>query len=135
MKRSDISQTFLSTAEVADLLRVTEASVRIWVFRGRVPHLKINGRLRFKKSEILDWAESQRRVTPQQGFATVFRDSTIEWISAEKAEQLRREAIPANFEHSLLKSENRKAAERLQRPAAISKTFSKENLYDEHSTN
>ena len=69
------------------------------------------------------------------GFATVFRDSTIEWISAEKAEQLRREAIPANFEHSLLKSENRKAAERLQRPAAISKTFSKENLYDEHSTN
>jgi len=69
------------------------------------------------------------------GFATVFRDSTIEWIPAEKAEQLRREAIPANFEHSLLKSENRKAAERLQRPAAISKTFSKENLYDEHSTN
>ena len=73
MKRSDISQTFLSTAEVADLLRVTEASVRIWVFRGRVPHLKINGRLRFKKSEILDWAESQRRVTPQQAMQAVGR--------------------------------------------------------------
>jgi excisionase family DNA binding protein len=66
MKREDISDSFLSTIELAELLGVTETAVRIWVFRRQVPHLKINGRLRFRKSEILSWAESQRRVTPDE---------------------------------------------------------------------
>lgn len=73
MKHVDISETFLSTAELAGMLGVTETAVRIWVFRRQVPHLKINGRLRFKKSEILSWAESQRRVTPEQALEAVSR--------------------------------------------------------------
>lgn len=73
MKRHDISDTFLSTVELAEFFGVTETAVRIWVFRRQVPHLKINGRLRFKKSEILAWAESQRRVTPEEALETIGR--------------------------------------------------------------
>jgi excisionase family DNA binding protein len=73
MKRSDTSETFLNTAEVAGLLGVTETGVRVWVFRRQIPHLKINGRLRFKKSEILTWAESQRRVTSEEALQAVPR--------------------------------------------------------------
>jgi hypothetical protein len=63
MKRADFAETFLNTTQTAQMFGTTETAVRLWVFRKRIPYFKINGRLRFKQSELLQWAESQRELT------------------------------------------------------------------------
>jgi excisionase family DNA binding protein len=62
MKRADIAESFLNTTQVAQLFGATETAVRLWVFRKRIPCFKINGRIRFKYSELLEWAESHRQL-------------------------------------------------------------------------
>jgi excisionase family DNA binding protein len=50
----------LNVGEVCRLLRVPAATIYQLTHRGRIPHFKIANRLRFRRSEILDWIEERR---------------------------------------------------------------------------
>jgi excisionase family DNA binding protein len=69
MQHADIAEAFLNTTQVAHLFGTTETAVRLWVFRKRIPYFKINGRIRFKQSELLEWAESHRKLSTEKGGA------------------------------------------------------------------
>lgn len=42
----------LKVTDVADMLSVSPRTVRSWVYRGLIPSLKINGALRFDRTEL-----------------------------------------------------------------------------------
>lgn len=46
----------LNSNQVAQLLNLTEAEVRGLAFAGKLPHVDIQGRLRFNRQAILEWA-------------------------------------------------------------------------------
>jgi PTS system nitrogen regulatory IIA component len=46
----------LNSKEVADLLNMAENDVREWAHAGKLPHLDAQGRLRFNRQAILEWA-------------------------------------------------------------------------------
>jgi nitrogen PTS system EIIA component len=46
----------LNSTEVAALLSVPEKEVREWAHAGKLPHLDAQGRLRFNRQAILEWA-------------------------------------------------------------------------------
>src|SRR6185503_12986184 len=48
----------LNATEVATLLIVPEKDVREWARAGKLPHLDTQGRLRFNRQAILEWALS-----------------------------------------------------------------------------
>jgi len=50
----------LKINDVADLLNVTEATIRRWINDGKIPSYYINHELRFSKNEIEDWMISQK---------------------------------------------------------------------------
>jgi len=49
----------LKVKQVAELIRVNPNTVYIWAERGKIPSFKLNSRLRFSESEILDWIENR----------------------------------------------------------------------------
>ena len=57
MSEQKTAPTFLTVAEVAELLRVSERSVYDWVSRGRIPHRKAGGRTIFLLSEVMEWTK------------------------------------------------------------------------------
>jgi PTS system nitrogen regulatory IIA component len=46
----------LNSKEVADLLNMAENDVREWAHAGKLPHLDAQGRLRFNRQAVLEWA-------------------------------------------------------------------------------
>jgi nitrogen PTS system EIIA component len=46
----------LNASEVAGLLGISEHDVRNWAHAGKLPHLDAQGRLRFNRQAILEWA-------------------------------------------------------------------------------
>lgn len=46
----------LNSNEVARLLGMAEQEVRDWAYTGKLPHLEVQGRLRFNRQSILEWA-------------------------------------------------------------------------------
>jgi nitrogen PTS system EIIA component len=46
----------LDSNEVAGLLSISEQDVRKWAHAGKLPHLDAQGRLRFNRQAILEWA-------------------------------------------------------------------------------
>lgn len=60
-------EALLSVADVCELLRVPAATIYQLTHRGRIPHFKIAARLRFRRSEILDWIEERRVRTRGSG--------------------------------------------------------------------
>lgn len=45
----------LTTAEVAEQLRVTDGTVRKWVAAKRIPYVKLGSAVRFEQSSIDNW--------------------------------------------------------------------------------
>lgn len=50
----------IDVREAAHILNVSDKTVYRWVKQGSLPHFKINGNIRFYRSEILDWALNNR---------------------------------------------------------------------------
>ncbi len=46
---------FLTVNEVGQMLAVSERTIRDWVYRNQIPHIKINGALRFSLAELEKW--------------------------------------------------------------------------------
>jgi excisionase family DNA binding protein len=47
-------QEYLTTADVAALLRVNPQTVRVWVRTGKIPHVRLGRTVRIPKDELLD---------------------------------------------------------------------------------
>lgn len=86
-----MEKELLTVEELSDRLSVKPSTLYSWVASGQIPHLRLSRRLiRFKKEEIDQWLEGQRkaqidRINPKVGdFA---RDPTVDIVSnlVEKA--------------------------------------------------
>jgi len=58
----------LAVKDVAQLLCVAEKTVYRWIQHGAIPTLKIQGRYRFNRTELLAWATSRRLGTANETF-------------------------------------------------------------------
>ena len=51
----------ISPEELAAALKIARVTAYAWIRRGVIPHLKIEGVVRFDPSEIRKWLESKRQ--------------------------------------------------------------------------
>lgn len=58
---SGVPMKIINVKETALLLGVKEKTVYQWAENRQIPHLKLNGALRFEESEVLTWIESCRK--------------------------------------------------------------------------
>jgi len=52
---------FLDVKEVSALLGAKTSTIYQWAELGQIPSYKLNGLLRFEKSEILEWLKDRKR--------------------------------------------------------------------------
>lgn len=67
------SGDLISPEELAAALKIARVTAYQWVRRGVIPHLKLEGVVRFDPVEIQEWLESKRRAVrkaPGGGLAT-----------------------------------------------------------------
>lgn len=55
------SRRFLKIGQVAELLNCSVPTLRYWVFRGKIPFIKIGRSIRFDEQEIFKWLELNSR--------------------------------------------------------------------------
>jgi len=60
MEGSINSQKFLTIKELSGYLNVSVHTLYAWVRKDRIPHLKLNGLLRFDEEDIAKWLENNR---------------------------------------------------------------------------
>ena len=54
---------YLNIQELSRYLNIKTPTLYSWVGEGKVPYIKINGVLRFRREEIDGWVESFRKVS------------------------------------------------------------------------
>jgi len=76
---------YLTTKEVADLLRVKERRVYDMVATGEIPHRKITGKLLFPHNELMCWIEGTGVTLPTERMALVTgsHDPLLDWALRE----------------------------------------------------
>ena len=52
INRNDLEESFLTVAEVADMLRLNQQTVRNWIEQGSLPALRVGRRVRIKRSDL-----------------------------------------------------------------------------------
>jgi len=75
MTGGEFEESFLTVAEVAELLRLNQQTVRNWIDAGSLPAIRVGRRVRIKRSDLNRILESGYRGTPPAA-------STIEGPSA-----------------------------------------------------
>jgi len=82
--------SYLTTKEVADLLRVRERKVYDMVAAGEIPHRKVTGKLLFPHSEITAWIEGEGALRPVErpGVVTGSHDPLLDWALRESGSAL-----------------------------------------------
>lgn len=58
--RPPLKPEYLDIIEVSKLLRVEQKTIYNWVWEGKIPYLKANGRLLFRRDEIDEMLEKGR---------------------------------------------------------------------------
>ncbi len=67
MNRSEPDEEFLTVAEVAEMLKLNQQTVRNWIDQGSLPALRVGRRVRIKRSDfdrILEQGYSGRPTAP-----------------------------------------------------------------------
>lgn len=90
---SPVAPEFFTTKEVADILRLKERKIYELASEGRVPCVKLTGKLLFPKQPFLDWVSRHDSVTPTAPQAHAVRpsvlagshDPLLEWAIRESA--------------------------------------------------
>ncbi len=49
---SNLEETFLTVAEVAELLKLNQQTVRNWIAQGKLPALRVGRRVRIRRSDL-----------------------------------------------------------------------------------
>lgn len=52
MERSDVDESFLTVAEVAEILKLNQQTVRNWIDQGSLPAVRVGRRVRIKRSDF-----------------------------------------------------------------------------------
>ena len=55
----DKSLEYLNLSEAAELFNFKKSRLRTAVFRREVPHIKIGGLIRFRRSDLVTWLENK----------------------------------------------------------------------------
>ncbi len=63
MSSGEFEESFLTVAEVADLLRLNQQTVRNWIEAGSLPAVRVGRRVRIKRSDLNRVVESGYRGT------------------------------------------------------------------------
>ena len=81
---------YLTTREVANLLRVKERKVYDLAARGGIPHRRVTGKLLFPSAEIRDWIEGGSDSAPRErpSVLTGSHDPLLEWAVRESGSGL-----------------------------------------------
>jgi len=81
---------YLTTKEVAELLRVKERKVYDLAAAGEIPHRRITGKLLFPSAEILDWIEGSGEAVPAGRPAVLAgsHDPLLDWAVRESGSGL-----------------------------------------------
>lgn len=66
----------LKIKDVAELLNVSETTIRRWLFDGKIPAYRINHQYRFSRLEIQDWVLSQKLGNTSAGLSP-FEESEV----------------------------------------------------------
>ena len=64
MTTGEFDESFLTVAEVAELLRLNQQTVRNWIDAGSLPAVRVGRRVRIKRSDLNRILESGYRGTP-----------------------------------------------------------------------
>ncbi len=72
-------ESFLTVAEVADLLRLNPQTVRNWIDAGSLPAVRIGRRVRIKKSDLDRVVENGYQNSPPSGSAATGPNATDFW--------------------------------------------------------
>jgi putative molybdopterin biosynthesis protein len=81
--------TYLTTKEVAEILRVKERKVYDLAGAGEIPHRRITGKLLFPKAELLNWIESGCELLgPRPAVLTGSHDPLLDWAVRESGSNL-----------------------------------------------
>lgn len=64
MTGGEFEESFLTVAEVADLLRLNQQTVRNWIDAGSLPAVRVGRRVRIKRSDLNRILESGYRGAP-----------------------------------------------------------------------
>jgi excisionase family DNA binding protein len=62
-------ETLLCIDELAGILKVTEQSIRKWIFKRQIPFVKIGKVIRFRPSRIDTWIDSGAMAALQENIA------------------------------------------------------------------
>ena len=81
---------YLTTKEVAELLRVKERKVYDLAAAGEIPHRRITGKLLFPSAEILGWIEGSGEAVPAERPAVLAgsHDPLLDWAVRESGSGL-----------------------------------------------
>jgi excisionase family DNA binding protein len=82
MTGGEFDESFLTVAEVADLLRLNQQTVRNWIDAGSLPALRVGRRVRIKRSDLNRILESGYRGTPPPA-STITGPSATDFWSGE----------------------------------------------------
>jgi excisionase family DNA binding protein len=52
LQPSNLEETFLTVAEVAEMLKLNQQTVRNWIDQGRLPALRVGRRVRIRRSDL-----------------------------------------------------------------------------------
>lgn len=82
---ADGQPVYLTTKEVADLLRVKERKVYDLAAAGEIPHRRITGKLLFPRAEIIGWIEGSGSIAAAERPAvlTGSHDPLLDWAVRE----------------------------------------------------
>jgi excisionase family DNA binding protein len=67
LTRDQIDEYYLTVAEVAELLRLNQQTVRNWIDQGSLPALRVGRRVRIKQSDLDRLLSDGYRTGPQAG--------------------------------------------------------------------
>ncbi len=92
----------LKIKDVAELLNISEATVRRWLANGKIPAYQINRQYRFSRCEIEDWLMQQKldgefeeqKESPSKGnmqfnlYRALYRGEVLDGVSGETKEEI-----------------------------------------------
>jgi len=104
----------LKIRDVAELLNISETTVRRWLADGKIPAYRINRQYRFSRTEIEDWLiqqkldgdfEERQEEVPQQGnmqfnlYRALYRGEVLDGVSGETKEDIIRKTMQHMGQH------------------------------------
>lgn len=79
MESGEFEESYLTVAEVAELLRLNQQTVRNWIDAGSLPALRVGRRVRIKRSDLNRILESGYRGTTPQASTIAGPNATDFW--------------------------------------------------------